>query len=133
MVKQVMGQPLVLEAFHHAAALRTRPSYNLKRCTHCQLHKKVPLLPPPTSSEVKTAVQPHFPKHSLTPVTLTITGTVTIKTSITPEEGVMAIMLQQFDSTATRRGIVMQLVSTEIDPSKNSSLICDHLINVFSL
>lgn len=136
MVKEFMGQPLVELAFHHG------PS-NLKRCNiQCQLHKKVPLLPP-TFSEVKTAaaqVQQSppappapFPKHALNlnPVTLKITGSVTIKTSMTTEEEFMAMMLQHFD-TISARGIVMQLVSTQIHPSKHSSLI-SHLTNVFSI
>lgn len=51
-------------------------------------------------------------------VTFTIAGTVTVKnTEITDhKEMMMALMHQHFDTR--ERGIVLQLVSTEIDPSK---------------
>ncbi|KAJ1381887.1 PLAT/LH2 domain [Sesbania bispinosa] len=115
MVKEIMGQSMV-EAFH-LDALREQHSHH-KRCI--QWHKRFSLFPA-TISELKTAVQQPAPlvvpfaKRDL-PVTLTVTGTVTIKNSM-----IMAMMLQHyfdtnFNNTIHARGLIMQLVSTQLDP-----------------
>lgn len=132
LVKEIMGQTMV-EAFLRYDALRGSSQSHLLRCVD---HKnKVSLLP--TFSELKTVVQqpaplaPPFAKDiigskringvALNPVTLTTTGTVTIKNSLTAEEKMMATLLPY--NTSTLRGtsgtLVMQIVSTEIDSSKH--------------
>ena len=130
MVKEIMGQTMV-EAFCFAAS--TGPYSHLKRRT--QMHKKLPLFPTfscsvLTPQELKAVAHQSAPPAlvakdvcnrttlDLKPVTLTITGTVTIKGS----KEMMDMMLQYFDTfnnTLRERGMVMQLVSTEIDPSKH--------------
>ncbi|KAJ1381888.1 PLAT/LH2 domain [Sesbania bispinosa] len=125
MVKEIMGQSMV-------EACRLDASRGLSRCTH-RGNQKVSL--PPTFSELKTAVQQHAPPlapfpfskdgsksdlANLNPVTVTITGSVTVKNSMTTEEEMMNMMLHHFDpfnnDDVRQRGMVMQLVSTEIDP-----------------
>ena len=58
---------------------------------------------------------------ALNPVTVTVAGTVTIKNGKDKVKELMAMMLQNFDgfsNTVQEAGIVMQLVSTDVDPSK---------------
>lgn len=126
MVKEIMGQSMV-EAFCFDAS---KGLLHLKRCT--QKHKKVSLFPIFSCSSALTAqheapfVNDEYSKTKsalgLKPVTLMITGTVTINNIKTAEKGMMAKMLQHFDTfnnTLRGKGMTMQLVSTEIDPSKH--------------
>ncbi|KAK7246507.1 hypothetical protein RIF29_41376 [Crotalaria pallida] len=124
MVKEIMGQPM-LGAFCFDASTGLS---HLKR--GALKHKKFSLFPIFSCSsmlaqELKKGVQV-FAKDeesnialALNPVTLTITGTVTINNSKITEKETMAKILQHFDTsnnTLRGRGLVMQLVSTEFDP-----------------
>ncbi|KAK7412346.1 hypothetical protein VNO78_03801 [Psophocarpus tetragonolobus] len=125
MVKEFMGQCMVETFCCDVSRWSSQPN---RFCTKRQ--RTVSLLP--TFSELKTMLQlspPSFLKldHSsmtdlsLNTVTFTIAGTVTLKNTDHKEIMMMAMtMLQQFDSTLNKAvsetGIVMQLVSTEIDP-----------------
>ncbi|TKY71700.1 Linoleate 13S-lipoxygenase 3-1 [Spatholobus suberectus] len=126
MVKEIMGQCMVETFCSDLSRLSSQPK---RFCTKKQ--RVVSMLP--TFSELKTmlqqpATQTPFIKDesskrdlALSPVNLTITGTVTIKNSkITDnKEMMMAMMVPQFNAfnnAVCERGIVLQLNSTEIEP-----------------
>lgn len=134
MVKEIMGQCMVEAFCSDVSGLMS--SHPKRFCT--RRHRTVSVLIP-TFSELKTMLTQSAPQTpfmkleessnanrdlALNPMPLTITGTVTIKNSeITDtKEMMMGMMLQNFDSLSNavdERGIVMQLISTEIDPSKH--------------
>lgn len=130
-VKEIMGRHSTLEAFR-CDYFKGSSQSHVKRRRPSHRHKNVSMLP--TFSELKTAVQQSAPlepfakegsKIGMDPLTLTITGTVTFKNSMAIDEEIMATMLQHFDTlnnTIHESGIVMQLVSNEIDPSKHYNL-----------
>lgn len=129
MVKEIMGQCIVEAAFSSDVSRWSSTSKQPKR--FCFKRQRTISMLIPTFSELKTMFQQaapfvklyEFSKRELdmNQVTLTIAGTATIKNSaITDDkEMMMAIMLQHFDTfnnSVRERGIVVQLVSTEIDP-----------------
>ncbi|KAG4971477.1 hypothetical protein JHK85_037898 [Glycine max] len=129
MVKEIMGQRMVEAFCSDVSRCSSQPN---RFCIKKQ--KTVSILP--TFSELKTMLQlpapysqPPFIKLdesskrdlALNPMSVTITGTITIKNSdITDHKEMMAMMLQHFGTFKNalhERGIiVLQLVSTEIDP-----------------
>lgn len=149
MVKEIMGQRMVEAFCSDVSRCSSQPNrFCIKR------QKTVSLLP--TFSELKTMLQlpapysqPSFIKLdesskrdlALNPMSVTITGTITIKNSdITDHKEMMAMMLQHFGTFKNalhERGIiVLQLVSTEIDPSKPYLLCINNiliLVNLYAL
>lgn len=144
-----MGQRMVEAFCSDVSRCSSQPTrFCIKR------QKTVSILP--TFSELKTMLQlpapysqPPFIKLdesskrdlALNPMSVTITGTITIKNSdITDHKEMMAMMLQHFGTFKNalhERGIiVLQLVSTEIDPSKPYLLCINNiliLVNLYSL
>ncbi|KAK7302790.1 hypothetical protein RJT34_13686 [Clitoria ternatea] len=127
-VKEIMGQCMKELAFGFDAFSFSSSSSRPKRCC-TRKHQTVSMLPKTVQLQLPTpSSQPLFVKDesfnrdtAKNPVTLTITGTLTIKHSRTTEMEMMAMMLQHFDDfnnnhALLERGLVMQLVSTEIDP-----------------
>ncbi|XP_054777140.1 lipoxygenase 3, chloroplastic-like isoform X2 [Prosopis cineraria] len=158
LTKEIVGQSMV-EAFRLDAS--KKPFY-FKRCTK-QQHRIS--LPPTfnfsvhTTKEQKKKVVPQsvsplstftegtesrrgLParKPVLETATVTLTAMVTIKNSKHAENEMMSIMLQHFEAfnkTTSGRAMVMQLVSTEVDPrtmepkvSKNAVLECTKDVKV---
>ncbi|KAL4394381.1 hypothetical protein AHAS_Ahas02G0146300 [Arachis hypogaea] len=123
MVKEILGQSVVVEAFCFEASRRlchTRQNNNKKH--------KISMFPSFSCSSIllpivkrrttfDDLISSNKSLHDGGGVTLTISASVAIKNS----KEFMAMMLHYFDSfshnTTGDRGIVMQLVSTQIDPT----------------
>ncbi|KAL2341893.1 hypothetical protein Fmac_009833 [Flemingia macrophylla] len=120
MVKEIMGHSMVEAFYSNVSGLSSQP----KRCNWCIKRHGVSMLPM-KFSELKTMLQQQThcikddsSKRDLA-ITLTITGTVTIKNSKITDTDMMVMMIPPFDAfnnAPRERGIVMQLVSTELEP-----------------
>ncbi|XP_029128356.1 uncharacterized protein LOC114916216 isoform X2 [Cajanus cajan] len=123
LAKEIMGQCMVEAFCSNVSRLSLQPKrWCIKR------HGAVTM----TYSELKTMLQQEAPFNfikddsskrdlALNPVTLTITATVTIKNSKITYTEKMAMMLPQFDvfnNALRERGIVIQLVSTQVQPGE---------------
>ncbi|RYR36021.1 hypothetical protein Ahy_A10g051084 isoform C [Arachis hypogaea] len=123
MVKEILGQSVVAEAFCFEVSRRCYTHQNNKKhkismfpsfsCSSILL----PIMKRRTTVDDLNSSSNNKSLHDGGGVTLTISASVTIKNS----KEFMAMMLHYFDSfshnTNGDRGIVMQLVSTQIDPT----------------
>ncbi|RYR26284.1 lipoxygenase 3, chloroplastic-like isoform X1 [Arachis ipaensis] len=123
MVKEILGQSVVVEAFCFDASRRCHTHQNNNK------KHKISMFPSFSCSSIllpivkrrttfDDLISSNKSLHDGGGVTLTISASVTIKNS----KEFMAMMLHYFDSfshntTGGDRGIIMQLVSTQIDPT----------------